>query len=111
MRCVCFVREFDQPSLTGERRSFVSRPKLDGLWVRLTFRDGELLEGVLPNNLLLLEQSGFNLIPPDTTQRIFVPRSALLGVQVLGVVGSPLRARARKALKAKDQFGLFEEGA
>jgi hypothetical protein len=49
----------------------------------------------MPNNLLHVEPLGFNLIPPDTTQRLWVPREAVTSVQVLGVVG--LKAAAGKA--------------
>ena len=104
-----FVREFDDESARTERRSFLARPKLDGLWVRMRFRDQDSLEGVLPNNLLQLDSYGFTLIPPDFgshNQRIFVPRAALIEMQVLGVVGSPLKGSRKK--EAKHQIGLFD---
>jgi len=34
------------------------RPKLDGLWVKLRYNDGETLEGVVPNDLLSLLDNG-----------------------------------------------------
>ena len=41
---VYFVREFgDSESLT--RKTFTSRPRSEGLWVRLRFKDSEILEG------------------------------------------------------------------
>jgi hypothetical protein len=110
IRWLGFVREFDSGS--AERHVFHTRPKTPGLWVSLRFRDGELLEGILPNNLLLLESAGFTVIPPDpfgNLQRLWVPRGSLVAVEVLGVVGSPLRRR--KAKESKDQIGLFEEPA
>ncbi len=64
---------------------FQTRPKTPGLWVSLRFRDGEVLEGILPNNLLLLESAGFTVIPPDPVgnlQRIWVPRGSLAAVEV-----------------------------
>jgi hypothetical protein len=109
VKAVYFVRDFPDGELQ-ERRAFVSRPKLDGLWIRLIFRDRDTLEGVIPNNLLLVDAAGFVVIPPDSTQRVFVPRSALTEVQVLGVVGSPLRRTSKKP-PAKEQIGLFEEQA
>jgi hypothetical protein len=110
IRTVSFVREFDPEEPI--RQVFRNRPKMAGLWVRLEYRDGEVMEGMLPNNLLQMEAHGFTLIPPDpygNTQRVFVPRSALRSVQVLGVVGGPLKKR--KAVKpiSKEQIGLFEE--
>ena len=109
IKSVYFVRDFPVGE-PDERRAFLSRPKLNGLWIRLAFRDGDSLEGVMPNNLMQIDATGFLIIPPDSTQRVFVPRAALHGVQVLGVVGSPLRS-PRKKPAAKEQIGLFEEQA
>jgi hypothetical protein len=109
IKTIAFVREFGA-SPGPERRAFLTRPKTAGLWVSLRFRDGETLEGVMPNNLLQLDPYGFTIIPPDSSsnQRIFAPRSALVEVEVLGVIGSPLNRRKPKAA-AKEQIGLFEE--
>jgi uncharacterized protein DUF6982 len=95
-----------------DHRTFLARPKMPGIWVRLLFRDGDSLEGMLPNNMMLLEPGGFNIIPPDPTfqnQRIFVPRPALREVQVLGVVGSPLRHPRSKKPNRVNQLEMFEE--
>src|SRR4051795_930784 len=88
VKAVLFVRDFDPAADANIRRAFLSRPKLDGLWLRLMFRDGDIQEAVMPNNLLHVEPLGFNLIPPETTQRLWVPRQALTTVQVLGVIGA-----------------------
>jgi hypothetical protein len=82
-----------------------------GLWIRLELRDGEVMEGVMSNNLLQMETHGFTVIPPDpysNQQRIFIPRIALRAVEVLGVVGSPLKKRKTQPA-TKEQIGLFEE--
>lgn len=110
VKSVFFVRDFTGHDPATARRTFLSRPKLDGIWVRLNFRDGDALEGLMPNNLLQFEPEGVQVIPPDGAQRVFVPRTALTSVQVLGVVGSPLRA-GRKKPAGRDQIGLFEESA
>ena len=96
---VYFVREFgDSESLT--RKTFTSRPRMEGLWVRLRFRDNETIEGMMPNALLQEGAEGFSIIPPDTrsnTQRIFVPRSALSELTVLAVIGDKKsRGRGRR---------------
>ena len=99
VKAVCFVRDFDSietNSVWRPHRAFATRPKTKGLWVRLVFRDGDTVEGLLSNNLMLLEPTGFHAIPPDVTfqlQHIFVPRAALTAVHVLGVIGSPLRRK------------------
>ena len=110
IKTVSFVRDFDVPDSTT-RQVFNTRPKMEGLWVSLRFRDSSVMEGIMTNNLLHLEPYGFTVIPPDSTgnrQRVFVPKLALSGIEVLGVVGSPLKRRKDKAA-AKEQIGLFEE--
>ena len=108
IRAVYFVREFTD-DYEPERKAFFSRPKLDGLWVRLKFRDNETLEGVVSNDLLALLDSGIQITPPDlngAAVRIFVPRSALSEVTVLGVVGV---ARRKPAAAVPAQPKLFSE--
>jgi hypothetical protein len=110
VKAVCFVRDFEQRESEPGPRLFQARPKTEGLWVRMLFLDNELMDGLLPNNLLQLEPFGFTVVPPNPSshnQRIFVPRSALREFHVLGVVGSPLRPRKRKPLP-KTQLEMFE---
>lgn len=110
-KLVCFVRDFESGETWRDHPGFTTRPKTPGLWVRFRFRDGDWLEGLLPNNLLQIEGSGFSSIPPDPSfqnQRIFIPRPALSGVEVLGVIGSPLRRRGAKPAAGQDQMKMFE---
>ena len=110
VKAVQFVKDFEPPDPGSERKVFSTRPKMDGLWVRVKFRDGEVMDGILANNLLLMESQGFTVVPPDpysNNQRLFLPRVALAEVQVLGVVGSPLRRRKPKEVP-KEQIGLFD---
>jgi len=107
---VYFVREFgDSESLS--RKTFTSRPRTEGLWVRLKFKDNEVLEGMMPNDLSLTTADGFLINPPDlrsNTQRIFVPRTALESLTVLAVIGAT--RRRRKDLQADTrQVQLFGE--
>lgn len=109
VKAVCFVRDFEGGPVWREHRAFVNRPKTTGLWVRLRFLDGDTIEGLISNNLMLMEPLGLALTPPEQAfQRIFVPRAALRNVQVLGVVGSPLRRAARQKPTVKDQLKMFE---
>ncbi len=106
---VYFVREFtDSENLS--RKTFTTRPRSEGLWVRLKFKDGEVLEGMMPNDLSQTLPEGYLINPPDlrsNTQRIFVPRSALASLNVLAVIGG---ARRRKAVAADGrQVQLFGE--
>jgi hypothetical protein len=106
VRSIYFVRDFDS-EFEPERKAFLSRPKLDGLWVRLKFRDEDTIEGVVPNDLLSLLDRGVQITPPDlhgATLRIFIPRGALMEMTVLGVVGI-----ARRKPAALAQPGLFND--
>jgi hypothetical protein len=110
VKLVSFVRDFQQGEPRKELRLFTTRPKMEGLWLRMYFRDGDSMDGILSNNLLQLEQHGFSVVPPDPgfqNQRVFVPKAALLRMQVLGVVGSPLRHPRKPKLTSKEQIELF----
>jgi hypothetical protein len=92
---VYFVREFENfDSLT--RKTFTTRPRTEGLWVRLHFKDSEVLEGMMPNDLMQSTYDGYLVTPPDlrsNTQRIFVPRTALESLNVLAVIGATRRRK------------------
>lgn len=98
VKVLCFVQDFDEETPDLNNRTFASRPKSPGLWVRLVYRDGAMMDGILPNNLLTPEPYGFTLTPPDlsvTPQRVFIPREALKSIHVMAVVGSGL-GRSKK---------------
>ncbi|MGA3349744.1 MAG: hypothetical protein ABSC33_12040 [Candidatus Sulfotelmatobacter sp.] len=107
---VYFVREFgDSESLT--RKTFTSRPRSEGLWVRLRFKDSETLEGLMPADLMQTMPEGFLINPPDqrsNTQRIFVPRTALESLTVLAVIGAARRPR-RGIGEDQRQVPMFEK--
>jgi hypothetical protein len=111
IKAVYFVDDLNRP-YQPERKSFLSRPKLEGLWLRLTFRDRETLEGIVSNELLEILDRGIQFIPPDlhgNCSRVYVPRSALTEVKVLGVVGAAKRMARPAAAAAAAQPKLFEE--
>jgi len=78
-------------------------------WIKCMFRDGDSTEGVLANNLALLEGTGFYLIPPDPSfqnQRLFIPRQALNEARVLGVIGGRPLPKPRPKRKPADEEQL-----
>ena len=122
---IAYVRDFnledaEEPERMG-RRSFPARPRGEGLWVRVAFREAAALEGLVSFEMgcidRLLEDQGVFLVPPDgrgNTLRVFVPRAAMMGMEVLGWVTSPTKKLAEKAAKemAKAlQGGLFGESS
>lgn len=96
---IYFVRDFEGDSNRQERKVFSARPRMSGIWVRMTFKDSEVMEGLLSNDLLEADPTGFMITPPDfysNNMRIFVPRSALGAVKVLGVISDESARRAAK---------------
>lgn len=110
IKVVYFVRDFgDSESLS--RKTFTTRPRTEGLWVRLKFKDNEVLEGMMPNDLSLTTGEGFLVNPPDlrsNTQRMFVPRNALESLTVLAVIGATRRQRRGVAADTR-QVPMFGE--
>ena len=118
VRTIAYVRDFNLSERENPegllRRTFLARPRTEGLWVRLTLRpadglsvaapsyEADVLEGLAPLDLALMDgalvDGGLYLVPPDirsNTQRLFVPRSALTGLEVLGVITTPTRPKPR----------------
>jgi len=101
---ICYVREFNLNDTANPerlvRRTFLAKPRSEGLWLRMTFRSGDLLEGLAPIDITLaddlINDTGLHLTPPDArsnTQRIFVPRTSLTELQLIAVITSPSRRK------------------
>jgi len=107
---VYFVREFGD-SESPSRKTFTSRPRTEGLWVRIRFKDNEVMEGMMPNDLMQNTSDGYLINPPDLrskTQRILVPRPALESLIVLAVIGATRRRRTRLPTDTR-QVPMFRE--
>lgn len=110
IKCVYFVRDFNEPE-TFARKTFTTRPRTEGLWVRLRFKDNDILEGLMANDLNQISADGYMVNPPDTrgnTQKIFVPRAALTALNVLAVIGG-MQGRRRAVAEPVEQEKLFRE--
>ena len=101
---VYFVREFGEAE-SVTRKTFTTRPRSEGLWVRLRFKDSEVLEGLMPADLLQATPEGYLVNPPDqrsNTQRIFVPRSAFSKPRPRDISSTlPTSARTRNASSSR----------
>jgi hypothetical protein len=76
----------------------------------MKFKDSEVIEGILPNDLTQNPDEGFLMNPPDlrsNTQRVFVPREALSSLVVIAVIGAANRRR-RGGQPDTRQVTLFE---
>jgi hypothetical protein len=106
VKWICFVREFQSGDANQPerllRKTFVTRPRSQGLWVRVRLKDNDLIEGLAQNDVTLLEGDGLFLIPPDTrsnTQRIFIPRQAVAELDVLAVIRTGTRRGPAEAVQ------------
>lgn len=113
MKWVCFVRDFNSGEPANPerllRKTFVGRPRMEGLFLRLRLKDGEQIEGVAANDLSLSSGDGLFLTPPDTrsnTQRIWIPRSSLEELEVVAVIGAAAKKKA-PAPTPEGQESLF----
>jgi hypothetical protein len=107
IKAVVYVKDFIQRepwSTCLGRPVFSTRPKTEGLWLRLSFVDGTTQEGLAASDLKLLEElsqeGGVTMSLPDAranAQRLFVPVTALASLEVLGVVRKGTRQQGPAA--------------
>jgi Family of unknown function (DUF6982) len=93
IKALFFVRKFSGDKEYCEVKFFQNQPRIDGLWVRLTFIDGETLEGIVSNSSRFLLEDGFCVIPGDpksNNRLIYVPKAALKDFRILGMQYSSL---------------------
>ena len=128
VKYVAYVRDFNLGDNASperlSRRTFLARPRSEGLWIRITFRNPpsaasdlrspDLLEGLASTDISLLDELladvGVHLTPPDVrsnTQRLFVPRSAIAELQILAVVTSPSKKKPATSVVSSLQEDLF----
>lgn len=116
IKVISFVRDFNLSDTRDperlSRRTFLARPRTEGLWLRLTFRSGDQMEGLAAADRSLLdgavEDAGIYLSPPDSrsnAQRLFIPRAAITELLLLAVVTT----RSRRKPDPKPESSLQEE--
>lgn len=114
IKALCFFSENGPADLFTSHNLFERRPKVPGLWTRFTFRDGDHLDGILSHNLLEWPSSGYLITPPraaSNRQRVFIPRAAVVGTELRGVVGRSAVASRQPQNKAEDangQLNIFD---
>jgi hypothetical protein len=121
IKYISYVRDFNLHDTTNperlSRRTFLAKPRSEGLWLRMTFRSSDrapdFLEGLAPIDITLsddlIDDLGLHVTPPDTrsnTQRIYIPRTSLTELQLLAVITTPSR---RKPLAASSVPSMQED--
>lgn len=88
VKAIFYVNSFEGDS-DHEHLNFSTRsPIVHGIWVRLQFLDGEVMEGIVYNSLRYLVDPGFFLLPTDpdsNNQLVYVVKSWLVDHRVLGL--------------------------
>jgi hypothetical protein len=88
IKAVFYVNSFEGDS-DHEMLNFHSRaPIIHGIWMRLQFLDGEVMEGIVYNSIRYLVDPGFFLLPtdPESNNRlIYVRKNWLADHRVLGM--------------------------
>jgi hypothetical protein len=88
IKAVFYVNSFDGDSTHQELNFHTRAPIVHGIWMRLQFLDGEVMEGIVYNSIRYLVDPGFFLLPtdPDSNNRlVYVRKSWLADHRVLGM--------------------------
>jgi hypothetical protein len=88
VKAVYFVKTFEGRTDYTELKFFERNPQVEGLWIRIRFRDHECTEGVVHNSLPFVTDPGFFLRPPDPQSNnrvVYVVKSSLVEFRVLGM--------------------------
>jgi hypothetical protein len=80
----CFDGDPEHKALNFHTRA----PIVHGIWMRLQFRDGEIMEGIVHNSTRYLVDPGFFLVPTDpgsNNKLVYVMKNLLVDHRVLGL--------------------------
>lgn len=87
-KAVFFVKTFEGDLKHRALHFHGHAPVLEGLWVRVYFHDGEMIEGIVSNNSDFVLQDGFFLMPTDpngNNKLVYVLKGRLKDFHVLGL--------------------------
>jgi hypothetical protein len=88
VKAVFYVNSFEGDSDHKELNFYSRAPIAHGIWMRIQFLDGEVMEGIVYNSIRYLVDPGFFLIPtdPDSNNKlVYVVKSWLADHRVLGM--------------------------
>lgn len=87
-KAVFYVRDFCGNPDHREIRFYRGAPIIHGVWIRLEFTDGEIMEGLVHNTVRFLVDPGFFVRPTDPNSNnrlVYVVKSWLRECRVLGL--------------------------
>ncbi len=87
-KAVFYVKEFDGNPSQKDIHFYRGAPIFHGVWIRLEFNDGEVMEGLVQNTVHFLLHSGFFFRPTDprsNNRLVYVSKSWLRDCRILGL--------------------------
>lgn len=96
-KAVFFVKTFDGDLKHRALHFHEHAPVVDGLWVRVYFYDGEMIEGIISNTRDFVLEPGFFLRPTDpngNNRLVYVLKGGLKDFQVLGMRNTSIPAKS-----------------
>ena len=87
VKAIFYVRSFEGDAKHKELSYYGKSPIVHGIWMRVEFLDGEVMEGIVHNSLRYLVDPGFFLFPTDpfsNNKLVYVVKSQLADHRVLG---------------------------
>lgn len=87
-KALFFVRTLEGRNDYVELKFFERNPQIEGLWIKIRFKDGEITEGIVHNSLPFVADPGFFLRPPDPQSNnrvVYAVKSFLSEFRVLGI--------------------------
>ena len=91
-KAIFFVKTFDGDLRHRALHFHENAPVMEGLWVRVRFHDGEVIEGIISNTHDHVLKTGFFMMPTDpngNNKLIYVLKSRLKDFNVLGIRNAP----------------------
>ena len=88
VKAVFYVHSFDGDSVRSHINFHTRTPIVSGIWMRLQFLDGEVMEGIVHNSMRYLVDPGFFLLPTDpgsNNKLVYVLKRWLADHRVLGL--------------------------
>lgn len=88
IKAVFYVNSFEGDSGHEHLNFHAHAPIVHGIWMRLQFLDGEVMEGIVYNSIRYLVDPGFFLMPTDpesNNRMVYVLKSWLADHRVLGM--------------------------
>ncbi len=88
VKAVFYVNRFEGDAGHKELNFHSKAPIAHGIWMRIQFLDGEVMEGIVHNSIRYLVDPGFFLVPTDpysNNKLVYVVKSWLADHRVLGI--------------------------